>query len=284
MLSAHEQTAVLNVDRKPDLPPDAAVSVRGLIKRFGERTILKGIDLDIIRGKTTVIMGGSGSGKSTLLKHLLGLLHPDEGAVYYDGENIAAFNADRMNELRLRIGMLFQGAALLNSLTVGENVALPLREHSNLTGEVIETVVKMKLQMVGLRGFEDLRPSELSGGMKKRVGLARAIAMDPQIVYYDEPSAGLDPIVSAVVDQLIMDLTRKLNITSVVVTHDMTSAFRIAHFMAMIYQGRVVAYGTPEEIRNHPEPIVKQFINGSPDGIIPLEQSKEAYIKDILQM
>lgn len=266
------------------LPQDAAIAIRGLIKRFGDRTILKGIDLDIIRGKTTVIMGGSGSGKSTLLKHLIGLLKPDEGAVYYDGVNIANHNEDQMNELRLRLGMLFQGAALLNSLTVGENVALPLREHSNLPDEVISTVVKMKLQMVGLRGFEDLRPSEISGGMKKRVGLARAIVLDPQIVFYDEPSAGLDPIVSAVVDQLIMDLTRKMQITSVVVTHDMTSAFRIAHYMVMIYQGKVVAYGTPDEIRNNPEPIVQQFIHGKPEGVIPLEQSKEAFIQDILRM
>lgn len=266
----------------PDPGTESAVSVRGVVKRFNGRTILAGVDLDIVRGRTTVIMGGSGSGKSTLLKHLIGILKPDEGDILYSGESIVRYSEAQMAERRKRMGMLFQGAALFNSLSVGENVAFPLREHTRLPDSVIRTVVKLKLQQVGLRGFEDLRPSELSGGMKKRVGLARAIAMDPEIVYYDEPSAGLDPIGTAAVDHLINELTRKLGFTSVVVTHDMTSAFRIADYMAMLHKGRIVAYGSPEQIRHHPESVVQQFVTGSAEGIIPMEAAREEFIRDLL--
>ena len=187
-----------------------------------------------------------------------------------------------MDVLCRRFGILFQSGALYNSLTVGENIALPMREHSELDDEIIDIMVKMKLELVGLRDFGDLMPGQISGGMKKRVGLARAIALDPEIIFYDEPSAGLDPIVAGVVDMLIMDLSKKLGVTSLVVTHDMNSAFKIADRMFMLYEGCVVATGTPEEIRNSDDPVVKQFITGAPDGPIPLRMSKTSFAKDLI--
>jgi phospholipid/cholesterol/gamma-HCH transport system ATP-binding protein len=178
--------------------------------------------------------------------------------------------------------MLFQGGALLNSLTVGENIALPIRHHTDLAEETIALMVKMKLELVGLRDAEHLKPSQISGGMQKRVSLARAIALDPKIVFYDEPSAGLDPIVTAVIDTLMVDLTRIMGITSLVVTHDMHSAFRIADQMIMLHRGRIVAHGTPEEIKHSSDPLVQQFITGAPDGPIPLRMSQKDYLEDIL--
>lgn len=257
------------------------IKVKNLVKHFGSRRILDHVNLHVQQGETMVIMGGSGCGKSTLLRHMIGLLKPDEGHLYIKGKDITVMNEDEMTEIRRCFGMLFQNGALLNSLTVGQNVALPLREHTKLDDKIINIIVKMKLELVGLTGFENLLPAELSGGMKKRVGLARAIAMDPELVFYDEPGAGLDPITAASIDQLIMDLSNKLGITSVVVTHEMSSAFRIADRMAVLFNGKVVAVGTPDEIRQADHPYVKQFITGATDGPVPLRRSKDEYLKSL---
>lgn len=257
------------------------ITIKDLVKRFDNRTVLSGINLEVKTGETLVIMGGSGCGKSTLLRVLVGHYRPDEGEILFDGKDIAKMSETQFDEVRKRFGILFQSGALLNSLNVGENVALPLREHSKLNDEIIKIIIKIKLELVGLTGFENLMPSQISGGMKKRVGLARAIALDPQIVFYDEPGAGLDPITTAVIDRLIVDLSKKLGITSIVVTHEMASAFRIADRMAMLYEGKVIEVGTPDEIRNSSNPYVQQFISGAADGPIPLKRSSEEYIKSL---
>ena len=259
------------------------ISAENVVKKFGERTILNGITLDIYRGETFVIMGGSGCGKSTLLRHLIGALKPDSGKVSVLGKDLAVLSEDGLDAVKKKIGMCFQSAALFDSMTVGENVSLPLREHTKLDRSVIDIVVKMKLEMVGLRGFEDLMPSQLSGGMRKRVGLARAIVMDPEIIFYDEPTAGLDPIVAGVIDKLILDLSRKLSITSVVVTHDMKSVFSIADRIAMLYEGRVLEVGTPDEIRKSKNQMVQQFVVGSPDGPIKFFQQKDDYLEQLMK-
>ena len=243
------------------------IQVKNLVKQFKGRTILDNVNLTVERGETMVIMGGSGCGKSTLLRHIVGAIQPDQGEILIDGVNIVGLKEDRMNEVRKKFGILFQSGALFNSMTVGENIAFPLKEHTELSSEVIDIIVKMKLELVGLKGFDHLMPSEISGGMKKRVGLARAIAMDPQIVFYDEPGAGLDPIVLAVIDKLIVDLSKKLGITSVVVTHEMGSAFRIADRMAVLHEGKILEIGTPDEIKNSKHEYVHHFIN----GLIPTE-------------
>lgn len=242
------------------------IEIKGLTKTFRGRKILDEVSLEVRRGETMVIMGGSGCGKSTLLRHLVGAIAPDKGEIWIDGKNIIGMKEEEMNEIRKKFGILFQSGALFNSMTVGENVAFPLREHTELSDEVIDIIVKMKLELVGLKGVDRLMPSQISGGMKKRVGLARAIAMDPAIVYYDEPGAGLDPIVLGVIDKLIGDLSKKLGITSVVVTHEMGSAFRIADRMSVLHQGRILQVGTPDEIRNSEDPYVQQFIHGLPDN------------------
>jgi phospholipid/cholesterol/gamma-HCH transport system ATP-binding protein len=263
-------------------PGEVLIRVSGLRKSFDDREVLSGIDLEVRRGEVVVIMGGSGCGKSTLLRHLIGAVTPDHGTVELFGKDLATLDEDGLNAIRKRFGILFQSGALFNSLTVGENVALPLREHTDLDDEVIRIILKMKLELVGLRDFEALMPSQISGGMKKRVGLARAMALDPEIIFYDEPGAGLDPVMAGVIDKLILDFSRKLAVTSVVVTHEMGSAFRIADRMVMLYEGRVVASGTPEEIRTSTDPVVKQFIHGEPDGPIPLRRSRIDYETDIL--
>jgi len=257
------------------------LEIRNVVKRFGDRTILDGINFDVREGETLVIMGGSGGGKSTLLRCLIGLLSPEEGNILIFGKDIAQANEDVRNDIRKSFGMLFQGSALFNSLTVGENVALPLKEHTELDKEIIDIIIKVKLELVGLTGFESLKPFEISGGMKKRVALARAIALDPKIVFYDEPGAGLDPITAVVIDHLIMDLSKKLKMTSVVVTHEMKSAFRIADRMIVLKQGKVIAEGPPEEVKNSDNPYVKQFINGELDGPIPFKETRENYLKGI---
>lgn len=260
-----------------------AIEVRNLTKRFGNRTILDKVSFRLMPGETLVIMGGSGCGKSTLLRHLVGLMQPDEGEIDLLGHSITEIEEDQLNLVRSKIGLLFQSGALFNSLTVGENIAMPILESSHVNAQIAELVVKMKLELVGLTGFENLKPAQLSGGMKKRVGLARALATDPQILFCDEPTAGLDPVMTAVIDTLVSDLTQKLGISAVVVTHDMTSAFRIASQMIMLYQGRIIAQGTPEQIRNNPDPILKQFILGEADGPIPLRLSKDDYLKRLLE-
>ncbi|RMH60015.1 MAG: ABC transporter ATP-binding protein [Candidatus Hydrogenedentota bacterium] len=267
----------------PNEPPpeDIILRAHGLVKEFDGRRVLDGVSFDVKRGEVLVIMGGSGCGKSTTLRILIGLEKLNGGRAWLFGKEISQASEKEFNALRRRFGVLFQSGALFNSMTVGENVALPLQQHSDLDENIIQIMVRMKLEMVGLTGFEHLKPSEISGGMKKRVGLARAIALDPELVFYDEPSAGLDPVVSAVIDELILDLKNKMGITSVVVTHHMDSAFKIADKMVYLYQGRVLAYGTPDEIRNSDDPIVQQFIRGEPDGPIPLKTSRDVYLQTL---
>jgi len=262
---------------------EIAIKSDSVVKKFGDRVVLNGISLEIYSGETFVIMGGSGCGKSTLLRHLIGSLKPDSGKVYLLGKDLSVLNEDEMDKVKKKIGMSFQSAALFDSMTVGENISLSLREHTKLDKNVIDIVVKMKLELVGLRGFEDLMPSQLSGGMRKRVGLARAIAMDPEIVFYDEPTAGLDPIVAGVIDKLILDLSKKLAITSVVVTHDMKSVFSIADRVAMLYEGKVLEVGTPDEIKKSKNQMVQQFISGSPDGPIRFFQQKDDYLEHLIK-
>jgi len=253
------------------------IEVVDLVRKFGDRTVLNDISFNVRRGETLVIMGGSGCGKSTLLRHMIGSMKPTSGSVKIFGEEIATMNEREIGRVRQRFGMLFQSGALLASLTVGENVALPLFQHTEKSADEIEEIVKQKLQMVGLTGFEDLKPDEISGGMKKRVGLARALALDPELLFSDEPTSGLDPIMTAVVDQLTLKLARGSHMTAVVVSHDMTSAFRIATRMIMLGHGSIVAQGTPEEIRTSTNAEVHQFINGEADGPIPLNLSQDEH-------
>jgi phospholipid/cholesterol/gamma-HCH transport system ATP-binding protein len=257
----------------PETEP--VVEVTDLFRKFGNRTVIDGISLKVHRGETLVIMGGSGCGKSTLLRHIIGVMRPTAGSVRIFGEEITTMNGREFDAVRRRFGMLFQSGALLASLTVGENVALPLLHHTDMTPEEVQDIVTQKLQMVGLTGFENLKPAEISGGMRKRVGLARALALDPELLFSDEPTSGLDPIMTAVVDRLTLELTDGSNLTAVVVTHDMTSAFRIATRMIMLGRGTIIAQGTPDEIRTSPDPEVQQFINGEPDGPMPLSLSQD---------
>lgn len=253
------------------------VEVTDLVRRFGDRTVINDISFNVHRGETLVIMGSSGCGKSTLLRHMIGSMKPTSGSVKLFGEQITTMNEREIAHVRTRFGMLFQSGALLASLTVGENVSLPLLQHTDKSPDEIEEIVKQKLQMVGLTGFEDLKPDEISGGMKKRVGLARALALNPELLFSDEPTSGLDPIMTAVVDQLTLKLTHGSHMTAVVVSHDMTSAFRIATRMIMLGGGGIVAQGTPDEIRTSSNPEVQQFINGEADGPIPLNLSQEQH-------
>ncbi|MEP6603439.1 MAG: ABC transporter ATP-binding protein [Spartobacteria bacterium] len=254
---------------------EPVIEVVDLVRKFGNRSVIDNVSFQIHRGETLVIMGGSGCGKSTMLRHIIGSMKPTSGTVKIFGEDITRMNEREIAGVRKRFGMLFQSGALLASLTVGENVALPLLQHTKKSPDEIEEIVKQKLEMVGLRGFENLKPAEISGGMKKRVGLARSLALDPELLFSDEPTSGLDPIMTAVVDQLTLKLTHGNHMTAVVVTHDMTSAFRIATRMIMLGHGSIVAAGTPEEIRTSPNPEVQQFINGEADGPIPLNLSQE---------
>lgn len=265
---------------------EPVIEVRDLVKELGGRKITNGVSFTVYRGDTMIIMGGSGCGKSTLLRQIIGSIKPTSGSIKIFGEEITGMDEEALGRIRRRFGMLFQSGALLQSLTVGENVALPIIEHSEVDAEIAELIVKMKLELVGLTGFEDLKPAEISGGMKKRVALARALALDPEILFSDEPTSGLDPVMTAVVDELTQDLTRKLGMTAVVVTHDMTSAFRIGTKMIMLgtgaQQGKIIAEGTPEEIRVNPDPMLQQFIKGEADGPIPLRLSKGDYLKRLL--
>jgi len=244
------------------------IQIRELRRKLGSKQVLDGVNLEIRQGETLLIMGRSGTGKSVLLKHIIGLMTPDSGSITVDGVDIVGMSEQELSAVRRRFGMLFQGAALFDSLTVGENIALPLREHSGLPEREIRKRVAERLEWVGLTGVENMKPASLSGGMKKRVGLARAIAMDPQFVLYDEPTTGLDPIMADVIDQLIRSLQQRMGVTSVVVTHDMQSAFKVADRMALLNDGRVVFLGTPDEVRATRDPLVRQFVEGTSEGPI----------------
>jgi phospholipid/cholesterol/gamma-HCH transport system ATP-binding protein len=241
--------------------PEPVISLRDLHVSYGEREILHGINFDVVQGETLVILGGSGSGKSTLLRTLVGLEKPSAGEIWIKGRDIAKTSAAEMDEIRKKIGMSFQGGALFGSMTVGENVGLPLREHTHLEDSTIEIILRLKLQQVGLEGFEYYAPSQLSGGMKKRAAVARALAMDPEILFFDEPSAGLDPIIAAGIDELILELKRAFRMTIIVVTHELASAFLIADRMLLIDKGNIVALGTTEEMRLSTQPRVRQFLD-----------------------
>jgi phospholipid/cholesterol/gamma-HCH transport system ATP-binding protein len=242
-----------------------SISVRNLRVNYGEREILHSISFEVRAGETLVILGGSGSGKSTLLRALAGLAEPKEGEIWIRGKNFAAMPNSERDVLRKKMGMSFQGGALFGSMTVGENVALPLREHTPLDESTIEIVVRLKLDQVGLSGFEDYMPAQLSGGMKKRAAVARALAMDPEILFFDEPSAGLDPIIAAGIDELILKLKAAYAITMVVVTHEMSSAYLIADRMILIDKGNIIASGTPQEMRESQLPRVRQFLDRVPE-------------------
>lgn len=244
------------------------VGIRGLKKSFGRQRVFDSLDLDIVHGETLVVIGRSGCGKSVLLKHITGLMKPDAGEIMFEGEDITRFTRKKLYHMRLHFGMLFQSSALFDSMTVGENVALPLRKHSQMSDEEIARVVSEKLELVGLTGVQTQYPAEMSGGMKKRIGLARAVAMNPQMVLYDEPTTGLDPIMADVINELIRTLQRELAVTSVVVTHDIKSAYHVGDRIAMLHEGKIIYSGTPEEVRRTDDPVLRQFIEGKAQGPI----------------
>lgn len=246
------------------------IKIEKLTKYFDKQKVLDNLSLLVNDKETLVIIGRSGCGKSVLLKHIMGLLKPDRGHIYINGEDITKLDDKQINNYRMKFGMLFQGSALFDSLTVEENVAFALNRFTTKSKGEIAGIVKEKLALVGLENVEKLKPAELSGGMKKRVGLARAIAMDPEVVLYDEPTTGLDPIMADVINDLIVHLKKRLKKTSIVVTHDMKSAYKIADKIAMMYEGGIIEEGTPLEIQKTKSPVVKQFISGSAQGPIPI--------------
>jgi phospholipid/cholesterol/gamma-HCH transport system ATP-binding protein len=261
-----------------------AIQVQNVTKIYAGRTVLDGVCLDVRDGETLVILGGSGSGKSTLLRLMIGNVRYDGGDIHigHANKSIGAMSEAELDQYRKSLGVLFQSGALYNSMSVFDNVALPLREHTDLPEETIEIMVKIKLELVGLREHADKMPAQLSGGMKKRAGLARAIALDPKILFYDEPSAGLDPVTSAEIDQLIIDLNRKLGVTSVVVTHEMDSAYRIADRMVLLDRGKFIVSGTGEELRDSTDPLVRQFVHGLTEGPLTDRRRAGGYEVDLL--
>ncbi len=240
----------------------AIISFKDIYKAFGDNKVMEGLSLDIIEGETITIIGGSGSGKSVLLKLLLGVMPTDSGHILFKGRDITKMDEWQLVDVRSQFGMLFQGAALFDSLTVGENIAYPVREHFKYSEEKLAKIVDDKLKLVGLEGTSDMMPSELSGGMKKRIGLARAIATDPTVILYDEPTTGLDPANTMRINRLIREMQRKLHVTSIVVTHDMTSAFLVSDRIAMLYNRRIEFVGTPEEAKKSANSVVQHFIQG----------------------
>jgi len=261
----------------PVSPQEPAISIRNLRVAYGDREILHGVTFDVPAGETVVILGGSGSGKSTLLRTLVGLEAPTSGEVIVRGKDLQRLSSEEWRELRQHIGISFQSGALFGSMTVGENVALALQEHTQLDPATIEIMVRLKLNEVGLNGYENYMPAQLSGGMKKRAAVARAMAMDPEILFFDEPSAGLDPIIAAGIDELLLKLKEAFGITIIVVTHELASAFLIADRMVLLDKGHIVANGTPEELKESSHPRVRQFL----DRIAEPELSQEI---DYLQM
>jgi len=246
------------------------IKLKGIHKSFGDNHVLKGLDLEVPGGESRVIIGGSGSGKSVILKHIIGILKPDKGDVIIDGVNIKTLKENGLYEIRKKFGMLFQMAALFDSMNVWENVGFSLSRHTKMKPKEIKEIAIEKLKMVGLAGVENLMPSELSGGMKKRVGLARAIAYKPEVLLYDEPTTGLDPIMADAINDLIIEMREKLSVTSVAITHDMSSAYKIADKISMLYDGLIIETGTSEEIKNTNNPVVRQFIAGSATGPIKI--------------
>ncbi len=242
------------------------IEFKQVSKSFGSLCVLDKVDLTFPTGEITVIMGRSGAGKSVILKHILGFLRPDSGSIYLDGQNTADFTGRQWQEARKRFGMLFQDSALFDSLNVWENVAFPLLEHTKKSREEIDVIVKEKLRLVGLHNIEQKMTSSLSGGMRKRVALARAIAMDPEFVLFDEPTSGLDPIVTHVIDDLILQTQKRTKCTYIVITHDITALFRIADRIIMVYDGKIIVNATKEEVRNTDNPLVQQFIKGDLEG------------------
>jgi len=272
-------------------PP--VIEVVNLVKHFGGRAVLEGVNLAIYPGETMVVMGGSGCGKSTLLRHMIGSMWPDEGQVVLFGKNLSTLEENELDAVRRRFGILFQSGALFNSMTVGENVALPLREHTDLDERTIRIITLIKLELVGLRRAENLMPSEISGGMKKRAGLARALALDPEVLFYDEPSAGLDPVTSAEIDQLMMDLSDKIGVTSVVVTHEMDSAFCIADRMAVLDHGRMISVGPREQFEalrdgeptgDETNDLIRQFLRGDSEGPLSERRQQDDYEQNLLEV
>ena len=254
-----------------ELMTPTAIELCDLTKTLGGNRVLDGVNLSVLKGETLCIIGGSGAGKSVTLKHIVGLMKPDRGCVRVNGADVTRSRNGEMDAARRRIGFLFQGAALLNSMTVFENIALPVREHERLAEKEIQERVRHKLGLVSMGDAGHKMPSEISGGMKKRVGLARAIVRNPEIILYDEPTAGLDPVIASTINDLILDMQKKLGVTSILVTHDMASAFRVSDRIAMLLNGRIVKLGTPQEFKASEDPVVKQFIYGESEGPLTKE-------------
>ena len=277
----HRTPADSGIEPSLNVPPPSlgmsgapAVELIDLHKAFGPKKVLRGLSLEVLRGETLCIIGGSGTGKSVTLKHIVGLLRPDRGTVKINGVDIFATNNGQLGEIRKKIGFLFQGSALLNSLNVYENVALPLREHEHPSEEEVRRQVMEKLHLVGLEDAAEKTPDVISGGMKKRVGLARAIIRNPEIMLYDEPTAGLDPIMAATINALVLDLQKKIKVSSIVVTHDMSSVFRVADRIAMLQEGRVHKIGTKDDFRKSDDPLVQSFIYGDSEGPLRRDGAK----------
>lgn len=258
---------------------EPVISIEHLNAHYGARQVLFDINLDVKPGEIMVIMGGSGSGKSTLLKHMLALQKPTAGSIHIDGLDVCGASAKQIKLLRKKMGVAFQGGAMLSSLTVGENVRLPLEHNTKLDEQTIDIMMRMKLELMNLAGFEGLMPSELSGGMLKRAGLARAVVMDPKLLFFDEPSAGLDPITAVELDELILKLRAAMNMTMVIVTHELESAFKIADRIMVLFDGRVATVGTVDEIKNSSDPRIQNLINRRPRDE---EMDGEAYLKRLV--
>lgn len=262
--------------------PEHIIEIQEVEKRFGRQVVLDRLSLKVRRGERLVMLGGSGAGKSTLLSMMVAETRPDRGRVLVDGQNICSMSGKALDAYRRSIGVLFQSGALFGSMTLAENVALPLLQHTDLDPSTIETIVKMKLELVGLRQHAAKMPAEISGGMKKRAGLARALALDPKVIFYDEPSAGLDPVTVTEVDHLIMALNETLGVTTVIITHEMTSAFRVAHRLVLLDQGRMIAEGTPQEMQASTDPLVAQFIHGRIEGPLTERRDEGSYHQDLM--
>jgi len=251
------------------------IEIKGLKKRFGSKEVLKGIDLNIPKGKTTVILGLSGGGKSTIIKHIVGLLKPDSGEIWIDGEEISKADENQIRRIRKKVGFLFQSGALFDSMNIYENIAFPLREHSDMNENEIKSRVTERLEMVGLKPSEvlNLYPDELSGGMRKRVGLARTIVLDPEIILYDEPTSGLDPITSDLISQMIVNLKERLGVTSILISHDIKESFKAGDYFAMLYDGKIIETGDADHFKYTDNPFVRQFLDGKSKGPIQFQEN-----------